>query len=77
MLTEQQAQDVKSRHSSELLTMPGVSGVGVEKDQDGQFFIALYLDSDDPGIQQQLPKDLEGFPVKLIRSGPFRPFTAE
>jgi hypothetical protein len=75
MSTEQEAHDVKSRHSNELLSKPGVSGVGVEKDETGQFVILVYLDSNDPGVQQQLPQDIEGFPVKSVFSGPFRPLT--
>lgn len=77
MSTEQEAQDVKGRHSNELLSKPGVSGVGVEKDEDGQFVIVLYLDSDDPAVQKPLPKDIEGFPVKFVFSGPFRQLAGE
>jgi hypothetical protein len=77
MLTEQQARDVKQRHSQELLSKPGVSGVGVEKDESGEFVITLYLDSDDPGIQKQLPTDVEGVPVKFVFSGPFRQLARE
>jgi hypothetical protein len=77
MLTEQQAQDVKRRHSTDLLSRPGVSGVGVEKDEDGKFVIAVHLDADHPGVQEQLPKDIEGFPVKFVRSGPFQRLATE
>jgi hypothetical protein len=77
MFTEKEADDIKSRHSTELLSMPGVSGVGVEKNPDGAFVIVLYLDADHPGIQNQLPKDIEGLPVKFVISGPFRPFASE
>jgi hypothetical protein len=77
MLTEQEAHEVKRRHSTELLSKPGVSGVGVEKDEDGNFVIAIHLDADHPGAQEQLPKDIEGFPVKFVRSGPFRPLATE
>jgi hypothetical protein len=74
MLTEQEAHDVKRRHSTELQSKPGVSGVGVEKDEAGKFVIVVYVDTDDPRVQKQLPKDLEGFPVKFVFSGPFRQF---
>ena len=77
MLTEQEAREVKRRHSTELLSKPGVSGVGVETDEEGKFVIAVHLDADYPGVQDQLPKDIEGFPVKFVRSGPFRPLAAE
>ena len=76
MFTEKEADKIKSRHSAELLSMPGVCGVGVEKNPDGAFVIAVYLDADHPGIPSQLPKDIEGLPVKFVISGPFRPFAA-
>jgi hypothetical protein len=44
----------------------------VEKDDSGQFVIALHLDSEDPAIQEKLPKQIEGVSVKLVHSGPFR-----
>jgi hypothetical protein len=74
MLTEQEAHDVKRRHSTELLSKPGVSGVGVEKDEAGQFVIVVYVDTDHPAVQKHLPKDIEGFRVKFVFSGPFRQF---
>ena len=75
MLTEQEAREVKRRHSTELLSKPGVSGVGVEKDDDGQFVIAVHLSTDEPGVEEQLPKEIEGFRVKFLHSGPFRRFS--
>ena len=72
MATEKQARDVKNRHSAELLRLPGVSGVGVQKSPDGNFYIALHLDSDDSAFAEQLPKQLEGVPVETVASGPFK-----
>jgi hypothetical protein len=63
---------VKQRHSSELLRLPGVSGVGVAKGKDGNLVIAVHLDSDDAEAAERLPKQIEGYPVEAIRSGPFR-----
>jgi hypothetical protein len=77
MFTEKEAGDIKSRHSTELLSMPGVCGVGVEKNPDVALVIVVYLDADHPGIQNHLPKDIEGLPVKFVISGPFRPFASE
>ena len=76
MFTEQEAGDIKSRHSTELLNMPGVCGVGLERDPDGAFVIMVYLDEDQPGVQNLLPKDIEGLPVKFMISGSFRPFAS-
>jgi hypothetical protein len=72
MASEQQARDVKNRHSMELLRLPGVHGVGVQKAADNDFYIALHVESDDPQIVEQLPKQLEGLRVETIVSGPFK-----
>ncbi|HKV91786.1 MAG TPA: hypothetical protein VJW20_04475 [Candidatus Angelobacter sp.] len=73
MATEEEARAVKQRHSFDLLKRPGVCGVGVEKDDSGDYIIALHLESDDPKLREQLPQQLEGVRVKQLHSGPFRP----
>jgi len=47
-----------------------VSGVGIEKDDAGDYVLAVHLDSDEAG--KELPAEIEGVPVKYVRSGPFR-----
>lgn len=72
MATEQEARAAKQKHSLALLKRPGVCGVGVEKDETGDYIIVLHLDRDDANLREQLPQDLEGVKVKLLRSGPFK-----
>jgi len=72
MATEEEVREVKRRHSAELLRQPGVCGVGVEKDEAGNFTIAVHLDSDDPEVRARLPQQIEGYPLKFVLSGPFR-----
>jgi hypothetical protein len=71
MATEDQAREIKNRHSLRLLQQPGVAGVGVERDAQGNYCISIHLDSDDPAMQAGLPQELEGCPVQFIHSGPF------
>jgi hypothetical protein len=71
MSTEDQIRDVKRRHSAELMSLPGVCGVGVAKGQGGGLVIAVHLDTDDPAIAARIPKEIEGFAVETIHSGPF------
>ena len=71
MRTEQEVREIKRRHSPQLLRQPGVCGVGVEKDDAGRYVIAIHLDTNDPAVSRTLPTQLDGCPVKLIRSGPF------
>ena len=63
--------EVKKRHSEKLRSLPGVSGVGVSKGKDGGLVIAVHVDRDDPKVTESLPKELEGYPVEVVQSGPF------
>ena len=72
MASEQEARDVKNRHSMQLLRLPGVSGVGVQKAGDSDFYIAVHVESSDAKVIEQLPKQLEGLRVETIVSGPFK-----
>lgn len=63
--------DVKRRHAMEFLRLPGVSGFGVERTSEGQYYLAVHLASDDPFLLRQLPASLEGYPVRLVRTGGF------
>ncbi len=72
MATEEEIREVKRRHSPNLLRQAGVCGVGVEKDEAGNYVIALHLDTDDPEVRARLPQQIEGYNVKFLFSGPFR-----
>ena len=75
MATAEELKEVKQRHAQELLKQPGVSGVGIEKDDAGDFVLVIHLDSNDPEVRANLPDQVEGHRVKYIQSGPFRKFT--
>jgi hypothetical protein len=74
MASRQQATDVKKRHSMKLLSHPGVSGVGVEQDDTGDYVLAVHLDENDPQAAAQVPEELEGVKVRRIFSGPFKKY---
>ena len=76
MASEEEVRQIKRRHASQLLTQPGVCGVGVEKDEAGQFVLAVHLETDDPKVREGLPSQIEGQPVKYVKSGPFRKLPA-
>lgn len=71
MPSEAEVTEIKRRHSARLLQQPGVCGLGVEKDDSGNFYLALHLDADNPRAGATVPDSIEGAPVKRIRSGPF------
>ena len=63
---------VKRRHSDAILKMPGVQGIGVEGDENGNDVLAIYVGTNSPEVTEQLPKEIEGYSVKVVHSGPFR-----
>jgi hypothetical protein len=54
------------------LSLPNVSGVGIEKGDAGDYVLAVHLDSDAPESAEPLPDELEGHLIKYVKSGPFR-----
>jgi hypothetical protein len=63
---------VKRRHAAALLRKPGVCGVDIDEDPDGTPVIAVHLETDDPEVRKQLPRELEGHPIKFVHTGPVR-----
>ena len=68
--------ELKRRHSFDLLHKPGVSGVGIETDDEGRPALTIHLSTDDPEVKAQLPTDLDGYPVRYIQSGPYKKLDA-
>ncbi len=63
---------VKRRHSPDLMGREGVSGFGIERDAGGNEVFVVHVSTDDPGVLAQLPREIEGYPVRVVHSGPFR-----
>lgn len=76
MATEAEIRELKERHSLQLLDQPGVSGVGIELDDAGNYVLAVHLDTDDPEVRKHLPDKIEGHQIKYVQSGPFRKLSA-
>ena len=74
MTPEEIIREVKRRHSRQLLSQPGVCGLDIETGADGQPLLTIHLDSDDPAVRERLPTQIEGYPVKLVKSGPFQKY---
>jgi hypothetical protein len=70
MLTESEANALKKRYAPHLMKVPGVCGVGVEKDQGG-YTVVVHVAAADDATRQQLPSDLDGKSYKVVVSGPF------
>lgn len=65
-------QEVKAKHAERLMAMPGVVSVGIGKNPDGQFVIMVGLDGPRPKTVEQMPKVLEGYPVRVEITGPVK-----
>jgi hypothetical protein len=63
---------LKQKHARELMSRPGVSGVGVEKDSAGKLRLTVHLDANHPEIRDDLPDELEGHAIHYLWSGPFK-----
>lgn len=64
--------EVKAKHAERLMAMPGVVSVGIGKNPDGQFVIVVGLDGPHPKTVEQIPKVLEGYPVRVEIIGPIK-----
>ncbi len=71
MTSERKVREMKRRHSKELLQQPGVCGVGVQKDEEGNFILTVHLDASRPEAALAVPSFIEGCRVERFFSGPF------
>jgi hypothetical protein len=77
-MTEDEVMKIKDRHSEQLLNIPGVHGVGVGGDEQGRPNLVILCELDKyPGLAAELPKEIEGCPVKLVKGGPIYPLRAQ
>lgn len=58
-------QEVKARHEAQLLRAPGVVAVGVGQDATGRPEIVVSLDRERPQTRASLPRELEGYAVRV------------
>ena len=73
MSGEEKIKGVKKRLSEKLLPLPGVRGVGTEeRGNERRKVIVVHVDNNDPKLIERIPKEIEGFPVETVVSGPFK-----
>ncbi|MCF6212254.1 MAG: hypothetical protein L3J88_03860 [Gammaproteobacteria bacterium] len=64
--------EVKSRHESRLLSLPGVISVGIGRASDGRTVIVIGVEDKASEEGPDLPRQLEGYPVRVDVIGPVR-----
>jgi hypothetical protein len=58
-------QEAKAKHEARLLAEPGVVSVGIGRDADGTEVIVVGLDRERPEARAALPRELEGYRVRV------------
>ncbi len=66
------AREVKTRYEERLLSLPGVVSVGIGRSPDGRPVIIVGLDRNRPATIQEIPEEIEGYPVRVEMIGPVR-----
>ncbi|SHO49500.1 carboxypeptidase regulatory-like domain-containing protein [Desulfopila aestuarii] len=66
--------EIKSRHSNELLSIPGIIGHGISRSADGRPVIEIYLENENAETRARIPSNLENVPVRVLVTGPFTAF---
>jgi hypothetical protein len=61
--------EVKARHERDLLSLPGVVSVGIGRRADGTSEIVVGLDRHRPSILREIPRELDGYPVRAEVTG--------
>lgn len=65
-------QDVKARHLKQLMATEGVVSVGIGQDADRNPVIVIGMDRERPNAAETMPKDLEGYAVRIEIVGQIR-----
>lgn len=66
-------EDVQQRHEQQLMAIPGVTAIGIGE-QHGQPVIVIMVNQRTEELNQKLPRQLEGFGVKVEVSGELNAF---
>ncbi len=64
--------EVKDRHVQELMSIPGVVGVGVGG-APGEEHLVVYLENGSPELRARNPAELEGYEVIVEDTGAIKP----
>lgn len=60
-------------HASELMGIPGVTGVAVGALDDGAPCILVLVSKSAAAMRERVPATIEGYPVAIVVSGKIRP----
>lgn len=72
MRSREEAVKVKRKHSAYLLSLKGVTGVGITEDESGSYGLVVQVEADDDDLVKTISKRLKGYLVKIERTGRYR-----
>ncbi|NIM99906.1 MAG: hypothetical protein GTO24_18095 [candidate division Zixibacteria bacterium] len=65
--------NIQERHEGSIMSLADVVGIGIGSGKDGQGYeFVVYSERLGPEITRQVPQQIEGVPVRLKESGPFK-----
>ena len=64
--------EVKAKYERQLMSQPGVISVGIGRGDDGKPVIVVGLDGLRPETRKAMPKELEGYRVRVEVTGPIK-----
>jgi hypothetical protein len=71
-MTQRSLTDVLAAHSPELMAIPGVTAVAESRLADGRPCVLVLVVKLTPELRGKIPRELEGWPVRLDQSGEIR-----
>ena len=74
MATREELESLKERYSLRLFDVEGVTAVGVEQDEAGQYRLTIHVDVNCPDAPARLPQEIEGVRPRIVASEPYERF---
>jgi hypothetical protein len=72
-MSRKKIEEVRSAWEKRFMDIPGVMGVGVALTKDrSQVCIKVYVSREDSKQTEQIPKEIEGYPVEVEIRKPFK-----
>lgn len=65
-------EEVQERHTADWVRLPGVVGTGIGRCE-GEPCIKVFATRMTEEIRHEIPDEVEGYPVRVEVTGPFRP----
>jgi hypothetical protein len=66
-------EEAKAAHEQDLMALEGVEGVGIGADE-GRPVVSIYVVKKTKQLVDRLPRQLDGYPVRVEVTGEFRAF---